>query len=518
MRSRAQAGLVGLVCFLVSSVWFLLTWRWGFDLADEGFYWYGAQHMLAGEWPLYDFAAYDIGRYAWAATWMWLLDDSGIFVARLAAQAMLFPAWVYIVWKCVRALPEPRSTGWICAWTVVATLLLAIWVRPYYKSADFVGCLMVVAALDLLISSRIDRQVFGAGCLVGLAAIIGRNHGLYGVAGAVLSACFLLVRGEPLVRLQRIARVFTLGVICGFGPNLLLMALVPNYLEGFLLSIRQLFELGSTNISAPAPWPWTLPWAEGGIIYTSLCDLGEAVAFVMVALVPVWVCLVLLPAQNRRSPILPSNSFFLACMLASLPYSHYAFSRADLTHLSLSAYPLMLACLVMPLGRPAVRAAGLLLLSLWIFASNHPALSMGILGRPHRTISVYSSKIEAPASVEQRTSGVLRGLNALKAESFVALPDMPTLHAMMKEPMRLRDIYVLFRRSDAYQEKEISRLERNPPQVIVISTALLQNQKQMSFARLAPVIHAWITQHYELVRVPDQAVDLQFWKQKPVGE
>ena len=74
-----------LVAVSVTSLWFWLTWRYGFDLSDEGYYWYGAQRVIQGEVPMRDFMSYDIGRYYWAAFWMNIVGDDGIFGARLSA-------------------------------------------------------------------------------------------------------------------------------------------------------------------------------------------------------------------------------------------------------------------------------------------------------------------------------------------------------------------------------------------------------------------------------------------------
>ena len=121
--------VAGLCSLVLTGLWFCLTWQYGFDLADEGYYWYGAQRVLRGEVPIRDFYAYDIARYYWSALVMQILSDDGPFSARLsAAMFQLFGTFsgVYI---CLLALKDKGNIRWILAFVV--SIVLTIWeARP----------------------------------------------------------------------------------------------------------------------------------------------------------------------------------------------------------------------------------------------------------------------------------------------------------------------------------------------------------------------------------------------------
>lgn len=113
----------------VSILWFSVSWRYGLDLSDEGFYWYGAQRVLVGEIPMLDFMAYDIGRYYWSALIMMALGDSGIWAARFGAFACQCIGVTLAVYLGLLGINK-RGTAMLLPAVLMATVL-NIWVMPY---------------------------------------------------------------------------------------------------------------------------------------------------------------------------------------------------------------------------------------------------------------------------------------------------------------------------------------------------------------------------------------------------
>jgi len=132
----------------------------------------------------------------------------------------------------------------------------------YWIIYNITIAILLVAALAWLAAHPSGARHFGAGVLVGLAAVIGRNHGVYGLAGSLCALAFVNAhRGLNRALVGRLA-LWSLGVVIGFAPTLVLCAVVPGFYAAYLDNIRQLLAMSGTNITLPIPWPWTVPLAH----------------------------------------------------------------------------------------------------------------------------------------------------------------------------------------------------------------------------------------------------------------
>jgi len=487
---------------LVTLCWFLLSWRYGLDFGDEGYYWYGAQRVLRGEAPIRDFLAYDIGRYLWAAAVMHLLGDDGIFSARAAAalyQALTVCAGVFLA---LQASDQKRGTAGRILFAIVTALVLDLWAYPYYKVYDYGTSILLVAMLVLILTSLSPARWFGAGLILGLAAVMGRNHGAYGIAAALLALGFMLFKQGRRAELLRPALFFIAGTVIGFSPTFVMEIFKPGFLAALLAGVIEHVHstATATNIPLPVPWPWTIVHDEKGWVLWGIL-FARGLAFIALLLVPALTIAALL-----RKPITGFTRLhylLTAAAFTGLIYAHYAYSRADLTHVALSIAPLIF--IVLACGR-LVRAAipvavGMLAVSVLMLAKEAPLLASKVLGRPTATVLVNGSELHVPPYIARDLLGSERVFSVLPGarHNFLAVPNFPAFYAINKSKMAIWEIYALSSRDAGFETAELSRLAKARPDVVMLSNHALDDRPELRYSHMHPLIYQWIIDNYQRV-------------------
>ncbi|HVT19636.1 MAG TPA: hypothetical protein VHQ90_26065 [Thermoanaerobaculia bacterium] len=389
---------------------FLAQGRIGFNIADEGFLWYGAVATAHGDVPLRDFYSYDPGRYYWAAAWARLLGD-GILALRLSTA--IFAA--IGLWLGLLAARRVVTGPWALA---LAGAMLLAWMSPRHKLFEPSVAMAAVWAGARLAERPSRGRHFAAGVLVGLAGFLGKNLGLY--CGAALLA-LILVRhfwpadgpagssphqlsrprgmkrrsltgdgglrsiGSPpttprespsrfseaagslpggaggegdapalsrrefrLSGLGSKLRAFAGGALAGFAPMLALL-LVPGFSRAYLDSFLMFVRLGQTNAPVPFPWPW-LALEPGADWLDRMESIATGASFLLLPIGTI-ALLALALARRRRGGTAPA--LLLAGGLVGACFLHHALSRSDTFHLTQSIHPLLLGLLAVP---PALAA------------------------------------------------------------------------------------------------------------------------------------------------------------------
>ena len=468
-------------------VLFLWQGRIGFSLWDEGYLWYGVQRVVAGEVPLRDFSSYEPGRYYWVAALVGWMGAPGIVSVRAAAA--LFQSIGLSLG--LAALANSGAKSQRLFWCLAA-ITIAAWMAPPHRLFDSSVCLALIGALSYGLARPSAGRWFVVGLAVGLAAVFGRNHGVYGAVGSLSAmACLALGSDRPRVgnrlALGRALPAWAAGVTIGFLPILLSIALSP-------ASPRPRGEhptsLRGRRHQHSASTALALARAAGRRCAARPSDLPGRVLHRRPRL---------RAGRRRRAdtaaatwpPVIAAS----ACL--ALPYAHFVYSRADLEHLALGVYPVLLGLMAMLAGLEArwKWSAGALLLigSAYTMLPLHAAWSC----RPSQhcvTAQVGADTLD----VDIGTAGHLALLERLAAEyapgdrTFIAAPFWPGAYAALARRSPMWDTYALFPSSSADQQAEIERIKAADPGFVVIYDASLDHRDDLNFDRTHPLIDRYI--------------------------
>ncbi|MES1147447.1 MAG: hypothetical protein ABUL49_01725, partial [bacterium] len=433
--------------------------RLGINMGDEGFLWYGAQRVLAGEVPMRDFMAYEPIRYHLTALPMFALQSKGIVAARIG---MALFEWVGVFFGTLaisRALRTPSRV-----FLTLCMVVLMIWIGPRYKTFDIAVSIFLVPAAVYLFERRNVVAFCVLGLAIGLAATIGKQHGFYGILVVIEAAVLLKVTDKSTQVGKGLLRTL-LWIAIGYLPVIVMVLFVPGFFNAMVHSVTVLFENKTTNLAIPIPWPWTSK--PGWVIDQYLTGVG----FV---LLPVFAAATVLYTGVKVIQKKPPSPFVMGCGIVALPYMHYAFSRADLSHLTLSIGPLLVG------GMYAIGKTGKwwrLLLSLPPIGTSYLTMTSMQPGAKNEErekylpVSVLGDNLE----VDQGNANLINTLQFVdhqfnpRAKSSLVVPMWPAGSAVLAEKAALWEFYPLVSRTPEYQKDEIEQIKRNRPGFILIT-------------------------------------------------
>ncbi len=490
---------VALISILTVGLLFLWQGDKGFSLWDEGYLWYGAQRVLLGEVPILDFMAYDPGRYYWSAALMRVLGDNGIMSLR-AAVAVFQCAGLFVGLLAIRSAmvkSRPGQTSYL----VLAALVLAAWMFPRHKLFDISLSLFLLGSLTYLAHAPGPRRYFFTGIIVGMAALFGRNHGVY---GAVASIAVLVWMGAPTGWISTLTKglaPWALGVIVGFSPLALMAVLVPGFAPAFWSSVLFLFEFGATNLPLPVPWPWTVAVST---LAPDQALRGVLTGLFFIATLLFGALTIARAVQLRQRPQAMPPALVASAALA-LPYAHFAFSRADIGHLAQGIFPLLVGCLALlaPLAsRIRWPLAGLLCAaSLGTMSTYHP----GWQCRPG-TACVDTTIAGRTLRIDPETANAVALLREMAAQHtpagqpFLAAPYWPGAYALLDRRSPIWEVYAVVPRSPAFEQMEIERLIQNQPRFAIIFDLPLDGREELRYRHTHPRLYKFIADNF--VRIP----------------
>jgi hypothetical protein len=467
----------------------------GFYLTDEGYLWYGAQRALLGEVPIRDFMSYDPGRYYWAAGFMSLWGDNGVLTLRAAVavfQALGLFVGLYLI---VGSSPRHRLL-----YALLSAVTLAGWMFPYHKMFDISVSIFLIGALSFLARSPTRMGHFCVGVCVGLAAVFGCNHGVYGAVASLAVMALLSIKRTTDPGFVTGVVLWAAGVIVGFAPTLFMALLVPGFAEAYWERLFFGFDNKFTNLTVPVPWPWLVDFAAlsfGKALREVLIGLCFVAIIVFGVFSSIWA--IRQKLQNKHVPPVLVAAAFLA-----LPYAHHAFARAHAWHLAQGIFPLVIGCLVFLAAKPAIvkwpLSVALCVASVWVTHVYHPGWQCRA-GKDCEKVEVSGDLLDMPSSMasDVRLLKDLVAKYASDGRSYVVTPFWPGAYALLEGKSPMWEIYALRPRTTDFQLREIERIRRADPAFVLVIDTPLDGRDDLRFRNTHSEVYNFMEEEFQRV-------------------
>lgn len=459
---------------------FLLQWRYGFGLGDEGLLWYVSQRTFAGDLPIRDWSSYDVGRYYWTTAWFYLLGGVGLFeqiLANATFGAIGFCA-AYV------SLIHARVPLWL---RLIAALTLAVMLAyPRHKVYEQALALILAALCYLALRNTRPRTWFLFGLGTGLAAVFGRNSGVYFVVAAGLVAITIK---PPL----RVGAWFAGGTSVGFLPVLALVGLDAGFREAFFASLQ---GVANQQHSLPIPWPWREAWNDPG-----LHALQARASSLIVVLAPL---AYLAAAAHCRKATSRLSTLGAAAAIAGLPYLHHALDRADMGHIAQGVMPLLVAIVALvALQRDrgiALAGGGLALCLIWLmWLPSNPGVLYLRQPDAYLDLRIHGRNFKVSRETAALARSAKAGLNACGARDggLLVAPHYPGLYAYLEVRAPFWELYYLHQKPEEQQRAHVRALENYRTGVALLNLDLtVDGRDELRLANTYPLLVDFVQRYY----------------------
>jgi hypothetical protein len=360
---------------------------------------------------------------------------------------------------------------------------------------------MLIGILTLLVQQPSRRRFFVAGVAVGLVAVFGRNHGVYGVAGILGVVIYLACRRRNVGTLLADLAWCGCGIVVGYLPILVLAAAVPGFAAAFWDGIRAVFQRG-TNLPLPVPWPWLVPVTQLPPS-TAAAEVLTGVFFIAIVGFGILSMMWIIRRALQQRPVPPE---FVACSVLALPYAHFAFSRADVSHLAQGIFPFLIGVFMLlkewPNRARWLAAFAMTGASLLIMLPQHPGWDCRVT-QPCVTADVAGNALTVDAGMAQVLVMLRSAADeyAPNGRNVVVAPLWPGAYSVLKRRSPMWEVYALFPQGDEFQRRDIERIKAANPGFILLLDAPVDGRDDLRFRNTHPLIERFVRDNFDPITI-----------------
>ncbi len=496
--SRGDILYIILLALVLVGASFLLQAKIDFDLTDEGFLWCAATSTAQGEVPILDFRSYDPGRYYWTAGWSFLFGD-GILALRLSAALFQVIGLAFGLLAVSRLVANRLIL-------IPIGVMLAAWMFTRHKVFE-PSIIMAAVYFGLrMIEDTSRRQHFIAGIFVGLAAFMGRNHGLYNFLAFFFLIVFMKARIADYPFGKRLG-IWMAGIIVGCVPYLIMFIFIPGFFSAYEDSVVLMFTQHTTVVPKTIPWPWAADYANlsfaGGI---KRFTLG-----ISYLILPLFYILAIIGAMFSKRPDFRSKALLIACGIVGIFYMHHACVRSDVGHLAQSILPFILGMLALPysfgLNKKWVVAcfvATIVILTLVLAIPNNPYIQkLTSKGADNRFVQYNIAGDDLWIRTRHaRYIEKVRRIDEMYVppdEGFLIAPYTPGFYPILGRKPAVWNTYMLWPEEQGRQRKMIEDMKDNNVNWALIADSALDGREELRFRNTHKDVWDYLMAEFEIV-------------------
>jgi hypothetical protein len=512
MKNRTAIEAV-LGSIFLCGIGFFIQWRYGFGLADEGLLWYASQRTFLGEIPILDFYSYDPGRYYWASLFFHITGINDLF-SLLLAGAVFGAMGLVVVWYSMSKAGLP----WKARLTYAVLVVIALGFPRHKIYEQSLTLILCASVFFTLVNMDKTRQWFVFGVTTGLAAFVGRNHGVYFVVAFFLIMLYMIYLNRRTLLLPAITWFFA-GVFVGYSPMLIMLALQPGFFAAFLDSL-----LATSTWQLPIPIPFIWRADLSGVVTASLIQaVALGIVCLFIPLIYSAGIYIFLSESKRKTPNNPMALLIGASCVAGIPYLHQAFDRADFSHIAQATLPAFIAAFGIAhylslnnkkvLSVTLVYITSITMLIFWI--PNEPGINYLIKkSNDPDSVSVidigdrkfYIDKYQADVLFSVRRA--MQQCN-IGRDEFLAAPHFPGVYAFFNAKAPFWEMYYLYKRSEDFQRNHIRAIS-GTKLVLLSPEATVDDLESLKLRNTYSLLVDHIYQEYKPVTVIGSPDKIQF--------
>jgi hypothetical protein len=487
--------LLSAILTLISKV---LQINIGIDFMDEGYLWYGVKQTLNGYIPIHDFNSYDIARYYWCAFW------SYVFGSEIIGLRISISLFQFIGLCCALYVVRKTTSNWVI--TLIAGIILSMWMFPRHKLFEISLSLACIFFGFTILEYRSRKWILISGVFVGIAALFGRNHGLYSFLALTIIICYVLLKARSKTKLNFLKEYsyFLMGVVIGYSPMLIMFLIIPDFFEFYLHNkVFIFFQREATNLRLPIPWFWAIDYSKQNVLGSIYYFIQGLLFFI----IPIYYLFVFFVVFFRRS-IFQEKIYhgLIASGVVGFFYMHHIFARASLSHLAQGIFPFFISLILIVnfINKKVKIVMFIFIIAISLFSVGQRQPYYNKLFKSNRLTSytvngdklwIYKHQAKIIDTIQKINSKVP------KDEGLLIAPHLPIFYPILNKTCPIYNSFLLFPEDKQNQLKMVEDLKNKRVNWIILGNNKLDGRDDLLFRNTHELLFDYILNNYEAINI-----------------